>query len=253
MPTMKSPPPASARLLPLTVAALLVLFVSCMLSGCGRSQPDKRETAASAKPVAPAPRVPKPTPIQPQAAATPSPLAAELAGARGDALCKLAERVDPARDAALLGPALDQAFALRRDEEARDCTFALLRALQANARLLELAQQTTDEARWLAIVFHANRNLRARHYEVYGLAQAVQSQRVHHAVAGGLGAYGPQPEVLSLLGKALDHRNENVRLKAARSLIEIGGDDALELLRQRAKVEKDKAVIVTMHRALNKP
>ena len=236
MPTMKSGPAHSSCLLPRTLAVLLALLVSSVLSGCGRSQPDKRET------------VTRPAPV-----ASPSPLLADLEGARGDALCKLAERIDATRDAALLGPALDQAFALRRDEEARDCTFALLLALKANEKLLGLARKTTDESRWLAIVYQANRNLRARHFEVYALALAAESQRVHHAVAGGLGAYGPQPEVISLLGQAIDHRNENVRLKAARSLIEIGGDDALELLRQRAKVEKDKAVIVTIHRALNKP
>ena len=72
-------------------------------------------------------------------------------------------------------------------------------------------------------------------------------------MAGGLGAYGPVPEAIALLDRAIDHDNENVRLKAARSLIEIGGDDAREILRRRSKVEKDKAVIVTIHRALKTP
>lgn len=234
---------------------LLALAALCLLVACGRSQPDKREPAlpSPAPPsaaVAPLPPAPAP-PVAPAAAA--NPLAAELQVARAPALCELAKRVDPARDAALLGPALDKAFSLRRDEQAGECSFALTRALEADAHLLALARTTTAEARWMAIIYHANRSLRARHFEVYALALDATSEQVHHAVAGGLGAYGPEPEVIDLLGRAIDHRNENVRLKAARALIEIGGEAAIAVLRRRAKVEQDKAVVVTIHRALNKP
>lgn len=231
-------------------------------AACSRSQPDDRSSAASpavASAVAPsaaAARPPAPSPTGAASTVAPAPAGAldtQLLDVPGPELCKLAQRVDARRDAALLGPALDRAFALRRDEQARDCTFALLRALKANDHLLTLARATTAEGRWLAIVYHANRNLRAHHFEVYALAMDADSERVHHAVAGGLGGYGPEPEVIDLLARAIDHRNENVRLKAARGLIEIGGEAAIGVLRRRAKVEKDKAVVVTIHRALNPP
>ena len=180
-------------------------------------------------------------------------MVADLKAARRDAICDLAGKVQLPRDAALLAPALDRAFALRREERSRECTFTLLRALQANDKLAALASSTSERERWMAIVFHANRNLRARHFDVYELALKSPFDRVHHAVAGGLGAYGPEAEAIALLARSLDHNNENVRLKSARSLIEIGTPEARELLRKRSAVEKDKAVIVTIYGALNKP
>ncbi len=227
------------------------LLVMVGLLACSRSQPEQRAPAVSAEPTAAKPPA---TPVKPAAApALQSPLAADLKTARGTAICDLAARIKLPRDAALLGPALDLAFEFRRDEQARECTFKLLKGLDANESLPSLAGATTESDRWMAIVYHANRNLRARHFDVYDLALKSPFGRVHHAVAGGLGAYGPVPEAIALLDRAIDHDNENVRLKAARSLIEIGGDDAREILRRRSKVEKDKAVIVTIHRALKTP
>ncbi len=221
--------------------ALLTLAVALGLS-CSRSQPDKPTPAAKAAPAA-----------APVAAPAPAALIAALETARGAGLCELAAHIEMPRDAGLLGPALDRAFALRRDELDRECSFKLLKSLQANERLHGLAAGTGDRDRWMAIVYHANRNLRARHFDVYDLALKSAHHRVHHAVAGGLGAYGPEAEAVALLERALQHGNENVRLKAARSLIEIGGPEAMQILQNRSTVEKDKAVIVTIHRALNKP
>jgi hypothetical protein len=74
------------------------------------------------------------------------------------------------RDKAILGDVLELAHARRRSEADRDCFFELLGAMQANQHLFSILTPTTTEARWLAVLGWAGRNLRAKHFNVYLVA-----------------------------------------------------------------------------------
>lgn len=237
---------------------LSVLWLA-LLAGCGRTTPDRgSQTPPPAAQAAPAPRAAAPpasaqrAPLAPLPPADPTLLAA-LQSARGSGLCDLKSRVSPTRDLGLVGPALDRVHALRRDEASRDCGFELLTALGTNAALADLARRPATAERWAAMLAWANRNLRAKLWQVYALGLEQPDAAVRGLVASGLGNHGGDPEVLELLRQALSDPVAEVRRRAARALAEVGGPQAQAVAKTRIDVEQDPAVLRALHSAAQPP
>ena len=170
----------------------------------------------------------------------------------GKALCKLAGTADPARDAVILGDVLELAHTRRRSEADRTCYFELLVAMHANEMLPVVAAAATTTPRWLAILAWAGRNLRAKHFDVYLLALRRPEALIRLSAVTQLGRHSAGPGALKVLEVALADALTVVRIKAVQAAADMDHPAVGKYLRNRQKIETDKAVLAAINRVLSR-
>ena len=236
------------------LSLLLMLPAIALLSaGCSRRPPERVPTATkAAAEAAAAPSEAADKPAKPAREQVNSKRWDAIRKATGKALCKLADKADPHRDRALIGPVIELAHKRRRHEQDRACFFTLLTEMRANEALLEVAEDAATVTRWLAVLDWAGRNLRAKHFRVYNLALAHPQERVRMSAVAQLGRHSASPAALKTLAKALTDKSAAVRIKAVGVAGRMDHPEAAMRLHKARRVEQDKAVLAAIDRILSR-
>lgn len=124
--------------------------------------------------------------------------------------------------------------------------------MQANQHLLSILTPRTTEARWLAVLGWAGRNLRAKHFDVYLLALERDEAAVRLSAVTQLSRHRARPQALKVLEKALADKLVSVRLKAVRAGGDMDHPAVGKYLRARQKIETDKQVLTALNRILKR-